>query len=190
MELKIPISHSRHSLLIDLNTVRIEDIIEKKLHFLLNQRPLTQKLFKFCYDPVEQALIEILLKKNKGNQLKTAEVLGINRNTLKKKILAYQLDIKKLLLKEPYFVYPSRLFLSSMVSLDLLTVCRTKLYLDNAYGQMPTENVLYHIAFPVEERIIQSSLKHFKQNKIRTARVLGFNRNTLSKKINFLSKAV
>ena len=190
MKIKTSISHSNHSLLIDLNQAKIEDIIEKKLLYYLDQKFLQKKLFKMCHEPVEQALIEILLRKKKGNQLKTAQVLGINRNTLKKKILNYKLDIEKLLLKEPYFIYPSRLFLSSIASLDLLTVSRTKLYLDNAYSQMPTENILSKVCLPVEERVIQASLKYFKYNKIRTSAVLGFNRNTLSKKLNIKSEAV
>ena len=188
MEIKSPISHSNHSLLIDLNQAKIEDIVEKKLLYFLDQKSLQQKTLDFFCEPVEQALIEILLKK-KGNQLKAAEALGINRNTLKKKILNYNLDIKKILLKDPYLIYPSRLFLSSISSLNLLTASRTKLYLDNAYGKLPKENILSQIYLPVEERVIQVSLKHFKFNKIRTANYLGLNRNTLRKKLTFNSKA-
>ena len=35
---------------------------------------------------VEKPLIELVLKKNQGNQLRAARMLGINRNTLRKKI--------------------------------------------------------------------------------------------------------
>jgi len=188
MEIKLPISHSNHSLLIDLSQAKIEDIVQKKLLYCLNQRPLRQNILKTFCEPVEQALIEILLKKKKGNQLKVASALGINRNTLKRKILNYKLDITKLLLKEPYFIYPSRLFLSSISSLDLLTVSRTKLQLDNAYSQMPTENILSQVCLPVEERVIQASLEYFKYNKIKTAYYLGVNRNTLNKKLSLKSK--
>ena len=190
MEIKTPISHTNHSLLIDLNQAKIEDIVEKKLLYFLDQKPLQQKILKVFCEPVEQALIEILLRRKKGNQLKTAEALGINRNTLKRKILNYKLDITRLLLKEPFFIYPSRLFLSSIASLDLLTVSRTKLHLDNAYSQMPRENILSKVCLPVEERVIQISLKHFKYNKIRTASILGLNRNTLKRKLSINSEAV
>ena len=184
------INYSNHSLLIDLNQVKIEDIVEKKLLYTLKQKPLQKNILKIFCEPVEQALIEVLLRKKKANQVKTAEALGINRNTLKRKILNYQLDITKLLVKEPYFIYPSRLFLSSISSLNLLTVSRTKLDISNTCNQIPKNNVLFHICMPVEERVIQLSLKHFKYNKIRTAYHLGLNRNTLNRKLKFKIKAV
>lgn len=41
---------------------------------------------------IEKPLIEYVLNKSGGNQTKTADILGINRNTLRKKMLQY--DIK------------------------------------------------------------------------------------------------
>lgn len=43
---------------------------------------------------VERPLIEIMLKLYEGNQKKTAEVLGMNRNTLRKKIKELGLKIE------------------------------------------------------------------------------------------------
>lgn len=43
---------------------------------------------------VEKTLIEIVLQKVSGNQIKTSHVLGINRNTLYAKIKNYGLCIK------------------------------------------------------------------------------------------------
>jgi len=43
-------------------------------------------------DVVEKLLIDTVLKKFKGNQVKTSKFLGINRNTLRSKIEKYQID--------------------------------------------------------------------------------------------------
>lgn len=43
---------------------------------------------------VEKPLIEYVLTKSYGNQSKTACILGINRNTLRKKILQYNIIIE------------------------------------------------------------------------------------------------
>lgn len=45
---------------------------------------------------VEKPLLEHVLRYVRGNQLRAAEVLGINRNTLRKKIRHWQIDAKKL----------------------------------------------------------------------------------------------
>ncbi len=44
---------------------------------------------------MEKHLLEILLEKYAGKQVPTAKALGINRNTLKRKIDALKIQIKK-----------------------------------------------------------------------------------------------
>jgi DNA-binding protein Fis len=44
-------------------------------------------VYRTVMKEVEKPLITLLLKKNKGNQSKTADMLGMNRNTLKKKLV-------------------------------------------------------------------------------------------------------
>ncbi|MCX7337686.1 MAG: hypothetical protein NTX76_00155 [Alphaproteobacteria bacterium] len=53
-------------------------------------------LYHTIIHEVEKPLIEITLKAVCGNQKKAAEVLGINRNTLRKKIQELGLDKKTL----------------------------------------------------------------------------------------------
>ncbi|MEF9438111.1 MAG: Fis family transcriptional regulator [Candidatus Mariimomonas ferrooxydans] len=43
---------------------------------------------------VEKALILMVMKETKGNQLKTAKLLGINRNTLRDKIKKFKIGVK------------------------------------------------------------------------------------------------
>ena len=44
---------------------------------------------------VERPLLEFVLEKTGGNQLRAADILGINRNTLRKKITALGIPLKK-----------------------------------------------------------------------------------------------
>ena len=41
---------------------------------------------------IEKPLVEIVLKETQGNQTKAANILGINRNTLRKKIAEYKIE--------------------------------------------------------------------------------------------------
>ena len=185
MSLNHSINCSKNVFVINLAQVQIEEIVEEKLLYFLSQMSLGYNVLKNFYEPPEQALIELILEKWKGNQLKSARALGINRNTLKKKIVAYNLDIKEILIQSKEMNYPqSRIFLSSAASLDLLSACRAKLAEANAQNQLPKENILKQICRPVEKKIIQRVLDYCKGNQIKASQVLGINRNTLKKKMN------
>ena len=70
------------------------------LNFLFAQQKEAQVelngLYNVVLEQVERPLLEIALKAYNGNQVKTAQMLGINRNTLKKKIDNYKIKVKKL----------------------------------------------------------------------------------------------
>ncbi len=52
------------------------------------------KLYDFLVDVIEKPIIENLLVKTEGNQLKAAKILGINRNTLHAKIKKLRIDVE------------------------------------------------------------------------------------------------
>jgi two-component system nitrogen regulation response regulator GlnG len=52
-------------------------------------------LYRFILQAVERPLIEVVLEKTYGNQLKAAKILGINRNTLHSKIKKLGIEVSK-----------------------------------------------------------------------------------------------
>ena len=52
-------------------------------------------LHKLIVGGVEKPLVEMVLKETNGNQTRAANILGINRNTLRKKIIDYKIKSKK-----------------------------------------------------------------------------------------------
>ncbi len=185
------IHSSQNALVIHLDRVQIEDIVESKLDHYLKFYPLQAQtnVLKRFYEPIEQALIEFGLENLKGNQLKTAKALGINRNTLKKKIKAYNLNIEQLLMQKSQHKGPkSGIFLSSARSMDLLSACQAQLSEENAH-QILKDKALKRISQSVKAKIIQKVLEFCKGNQVRAAEALGINRNTLKKKIKLKAKA-
>ncbi len=75
------------------NSYTIKEFLEDKLKkYLKDMTALeTSNLHSTVMSEVEKALISIVLKETKGNQLKTARTLGINRNTLRTKIKEYKI---------------------------------------------------------------------------------------------------
>jgi Fis family transcriptional regulator, factor for inversion stimulation protein len=49
-------------------------------------------IYDMVLNCVEKPMLEYILDKTGGNQSKAAEILGINRNTLRKKMAQYNLD--------------------------------------------------------------------------------------------------
>jgi len=58
------------------------------------------KLYKFLLNIIEKPLIENILRKTEGNQLKAAKISGINRNTLHAKIEKLKIDVREFKRKE------------------------------------------------------------------------------------------
>ncbi len=78
---------------VDLQAV-LETYISKKI---LEQADGSSEnsLYQIVIDKVEGPLIAMTLNECKGNQIKASAMLGLNRNTLRKKILHHNIEIKK-----------------------------------------------------------------------------------------------
>ncbi|MGE3973145.1 MAG: helix-turn-helix domain-containing protein [Bdellovibrionales bacterium] len=84
----------------NLQSVSLEKLVRSKLEVLFSQQDLKDSdmngLYNIVMEQVERPLIELALKAFRGNQVKTAQLLGINRNTLKKKMHVYKIQAKSL----------------------------------------------------------------------------------------------
>jgi two-component system nitrogen regulation response regulator GlnG len=79
------------------NGASLEGLINQKLQSSLSQIDLQDmnNLYEMVLHQMERPLINIVLEKTRGNQVKAAEVLGINRNTLRKKIQTLNITAKQ-----------------------------------------------------------------------------------------------
>lgn len=84
----------------NLQAVSLEKLVKSKLEVIFQQQKEAQVdltgLYTVVLEQVERPLLELALRAYNGNQVKTAQMLGINRNTLKKKIDNYKIRVKKL----------------------------------------------------------------------------------------------
>ncbi len=80
----------------DYDACSIKELLEGKLNSILNKMIKVEQsnLYETLLSEFEKALFAIVLRETKGNQLKAAKMLGINRNTLNKKIKLYKLNGK------------------------------------------------------------------------------------------------
>ncbi len=75
----------------------LEALVEIKLRASLEniEKMETGDLHGLVLAQVERPLIRFVLQKTRGNQVRAADILGINRNTLRKKIQELGIDIRK-----------------------------------------------------------------------------------------------
>lgn len=81
----------------NLANLSFEEVVRRKLKDYFQQTALLEPcdLHAIIIGQVEKPLIELTLEYTGGNQLKAAELLGINRNTLRKKITDLKIALKK-----------------------------------------------------------------------------------------------
>lgn len=77
----------------DFNSYSIKEFLEGKLGGFLGKMTKidNSNLYETVISEAEKALLNIALKETNGNQVKAAKMLGINRNTLCKKIKEYKI---------------------------------------------------------------------------------------------------
>lgn len=78
----------------DLTTSTLGEQVRTSLHDYFRQLDgdMPANLYRLVLTEVERPLLETVLHYTHGNQTRAAEVLGINRATLRKKLRQYELD--------------------------------------------------------------------------------------------------
>jgi two-component system nitrogen regulation response regulator GlnG len=89
-DLNLPQARHRKESIEEIITARLRPFIEKTDH------GTRQELYDLIMPFMERPLIKLVLEKTKGNQVQAAEVLGINRNTLRKKIKDLNINLGKI----------------------------------------------------------------------------------------------
>ncbi|MFQ5579061.1 MAG: helix-turn-helix domain-containing protein [Nitrospiria bacterium] len=75
----------------------LEELVEKKLSQFVEKikHCEVKKLYGLLLREFEKPLIKLVLKETKGNQVRAAQLLGMNRNTLRKKVRELKIPVVK-----------------------------------------------------------------------------------------------
>jgi two-component system nitrogen regulation response regulator GlnG len=75
----------------------LEDFVERKLKDFVKKSKAGQarNLYTLLLKEIERPLISLTLKETNGNQIQAALLLGMNRNTLRKKIKGLKIPLKR-----------------------------------------------------------------------------------------------
>ena len=88
-----------HLLVADLKRVSLKKLVRDKLQVFFDQQQAARvdlkNLHSVVMQEVEQPLIDLALSACRGSQIRAAQMLGMNRNTLRKKIHDYKIKYKK-----------------------------------------------------------------------------------------------
>ena len=69
--------------------VHVERVVRQYFKMLGDETPTD--LYALILRQIEQPLLTVVLEQTRGNQTKCAQILGLNRGTLRKKLKAYDL---------------------------------------------------------------------------------------------------
>ena len=83
---------------IDPKEINLASYVEKKIEEFVRAMHVGsgKNLYPTLMRAVERPLIELALRETQGNQIKAARLLGLNRNTLRKKITEFQIPVSRL----------------------------------------------------------------------------------------------
>jgi two-component system nitrogen regulation response regulator GlnG len=72
-------------------------LVERKARALFSnaQSEGTGEIYHIILNEIERFLLQVILDETDGNQLRTADLLGINRNTLRKKIRMLGVEVRR-----------------------------------------------------------------------------------------------
>ena len=73
----------------------LEDLVTREVEDLLTHDEDGGEVYREIQERVERPLLEIVLERTQGNQIRAAALLGINRNTLRKKITELGISLPK-----------------------------------------------------------------------------------------------
>ena len=82
----------------DNENITLENLIDKRVNKIIssNTDNVTQvNIYDDIIKTVEKPLIENILNLTRGNQIKASSMLGLNRNTLRKKISELGVTVRK-----------------------------------------------------------------------------------------------
>ena len=71
----------------------LEQIVEEETRLLFDANEDADDLYQKIQQRVEKPLLEVVLARTQGNQIRAAARLGINRNTLRKKITEFEIEL-------------------------------------------------------------------------------------------------
>lgn len=79
-------------------SISLKEYIEKRLHDFIKRFKASEgsNLYYTLLREIETPLITMVLKETKGNQIQAAHILGLNRNTLRKKIKELNIHLDNL----------------------------------------------------------------------------------------------
>lgn len=76
-------------------SISLKDYIEKRLHDFIKRFKASEgsNLYYTLLREIEKPLITMVLKETRGNQIQASHILGLNRNTLRKKIKELNISV-------------------------------------------------------------------------------------------------